>query len=190
MVKTKEEIRTAINACRKKIDPRKRATASIMAARQLEEVEDFKTARIVSVYLSLPWEIDTDNIVLFCRNEGKILCVPAFDDERGEYRMAEYRDGMEMREGNCGTREPRFPEWVKSLKVDIFVIPGLAFGRRGERIGHGGGHYDRILSREHKNDALKLGLAYDFQVFDILPQEPYDMRVDMVVTESRVIHCR
>ncbi len=186
---TKSEIRTAINACRKSIDPLERAKASTLAVRQLKDVDALKTARLVSVYLSLPWELDTENIVLWCQNRKKMLCVPAFDTDMGEYRLADYRDSMEMCDGNYGTREPCFPHWVECSKVDFFVVPGLAFGRSGERIGHGGGHYDRILSRTRNEGVIKIGLAYDFQIFDMLPQESCDRRVDMLVTESRVIRC-
>ncbi len=186
---TKEEIRNAVNACRKRVNSEDRVKASGLACRQLDGIEAFETARTVSVYLSLPWEIDTGEIITRRWDRQALVCIPAFDMDCEEYGLAEYQDGIEMSAGNFGTREPSSPKWVPCSKVDVFVVPGVAFGRNGERIGHGGGHYDRILSRARPDGALKVGLGYDFQVFDFLPQEKNDVRLDMVVTESRVIRC-
>jgi 5-formyltetrahydrofolate cyclo-ligase len=85
----------------------------------------------------------------------------------------------------------------------VAVVPGLAFDAAGRRIGHGGGHYDRLLASLRTGAAERgpggaerrlehppaVGLAFDFQVFDELPSSPDDVAVDVVVTESRTIRC-
>ena len=67
------------------------------------------------------------------------------------------------------------------------VLRQLAFGLQGERIGRGGGFYDRMIERVPK--ALTIGFAYDFQVRDTLPQKNWDLPVDVLVTDSRLIIC-
>ena len=73
--------------------------------------------------------------------------------------------------------------------VDAFILPGLAFDAQGGRLGYGAGYYDRILSKAARN-APKIALCYDWQVLEEpLPQEPHDIPVDWIVTDTRVIDC-
>lgn len=76
---------------------------------------------------------------------------------------------------------------VPSETIEVALVPGLAFDLRGNRLGRGGGHYDRALAGLGRT-SLKIGLAYDFQVVDRLPVEARDVPVDLVVTETRIIN--
>ena len=76
--------------------------------------------------------------------------------------------------------EPAEAEIVKSSEVAVWIVPGLAFTIMGDRLGYGGGWYDRLLSGAAP-DATVLGVAYPFQVVDSLPLEPHDIRVAAVV---------
>jgi 5-formyltetrahydrofolate cyclo-ligase len=68
------------------------------------------------------------------------------------------------------------------------LLPGAAFDHRGNRLGYGGGYYDRLLARLKKKLPL-VALAYEEQIVDSLPAEPHDIKVDMIVTDERVIRC-
>lgn len=71
-------------------------------------------------------------------------------------------------------------------EVSIFLVPGVVFGRQGERMGFGAGYYDRYLSRA-KPDAIKIGVAFDLQLADSVGQNDWDVRMDALVTESGLL---
>ena len=78
--------------------------------------------------------------------------------------------------------EPARAERVPVGEVDVFVVPALRFDRAGRRLGRGGGHYDRLLARR-RADAWLVGICYDDRVIDELPEEPWDVRMHVVVTD-------
>ncbi|MGH8913741.1 MAG: 5-formyltetrahydrofolate cyclo-ligase [Acidimicrobiia bacterium] len=73
-------------------------------------------------------------------------------------------------------------------ELDVVLVPGLAFDRLGGRLGHGGGHYDRILSRA-RPDTISIGIAPAMRLVDAVPVEPHDVRVGWLATESGVVRC-
>lgn len=89
--------------------------------------------------------------------------------------------------GVYGMAEPRYElPAVNPAEVDYFIVPGVVFGVRGERIGRGGGYYDRALAAG--KGALRIGFAYDFQLIEEeIAQEPWDAPMDVIVTDRRLI---
>lgn len=89
--------------------------------------------------------------------------------------------------GVYGIPEPRLDLLtVRPKDIEMILIPGVVFGERGERLGRGAGFYDRFLS--DIPGTLRVGVAFDFQVIsDEIPQEPWDARMDLIVTESRIL---
>jgi 5-formyltetrahydrofolate cyclo-ligase len=71
----------------------------------------------------------------------------------------------------------------------LMLLPGLAFDLGGNRIGYGAGYYDRYLSKHQKDHFLKVALAYDFQVYDHLEADEFDIRADLILTPTRLISC-
>lgn len=80
-----------------------------------------------------------------------------------------------------------FPE-TKPLNLDVIIAPLLAFDKKGFRLGHGGGYYDRFLKKYP--DARKIGLSYEFQRVNIIPTEPHDVGLDAVITEEKIYQFR
>jgi 5-formyltetrahydrofolate cyclo-ligase len=97
--------------------------------------------------------------------------------------------------GIFGLLEPRqdAPE-VASHDIDLFMVPGLAFDRRGTRVGYGGGYYDELAAyvRAHPDatNARFVGFAFDFQLLDTCPTGEWDVPLDSVVTDERVVRCQ
>jgi 5-formyltetrahydrofolate cyclo-ligase len=109
----------------------------------------------------------------------------------GPFRSAEIGALAELAPGPWGLLQPPEKEavWVDDLAdgFDLVVVPGVAFDLRGHRIGHGGGFYDRVL---YCTQAYKVGLVYGELLLEEIPNEPHDIPVDAVVTESATHICQ
>ena len=137
--------------------------------------------RIIHIYLSLKDEINTQGIIEYCWKKNIKVIVPETLDA-GELRHLEYRQKDDLTTGvfNC--------QWPKSGreyqgKFDLIICPGLAFTARGERLGYGGGYYDRFLNQQPS--AQKIALAYSFQMKESIPHDKNDCRLNKIlVAES------
>lgn len=181
----KARLRTAMRRRRAALTAATRRTAGRLAQDTLVGLDEFAAARTVFCYLAVNGEVPTDRLLERCRLDGKTVCVPAFRKRDRRYAPARMRPGTRIVPGRWGIPEPRTRKWVPLGAVDLVIAPGLAFDRRCGRLGHGGGHYDRIL-RGLKKNAFTVGLAFDFQVVNKVPMTPSDVRLDAVVTEKRV----
>ena len=95
-----------------------------------------------------------------------------------------------MTETTFGAREPAAGEMVHPAEIDVVATPAVAFDRAGRRVGYGGGFYDRFFPRT-RADALRVGVGFGVQLLDEpLPGGAFDLRVDVVVTESETVRCR
>lgn len=178
---------------RKAMLTRRRALATAWVREMSERImtrllamEEFNRAVCVGSFLSQPKEVHTKAMILRCWDLGHRVCVPAFDLESGVYRMALLERGAEMAPGPAGILEPRVIVWVDPEEIDFIAVPAVAFDRQGVRLGHGGGYYDRLLAR---SPAFKVGIVFDFQVIEKLPQGNHDQRVHCVLTECREYIC-
>jgi len=141
-------------------------------------------ADCVMAYVSTAQEIETHGLIRQLLAMGRRVCVPAFV---GEYVPAEIRDFDEdLVEGKFGILEPKSPAAVTE-QPEVWLVPGLAFDVKGNRLGRGRGFFDALLRRAR---GVKIALAHDFQLLDEVPAEAYDVRVDFIVTESRVVNCK
>ncbi len=142
------------------------------------------------LYVSNDNEVQTRGIILRCLFEGKRVAVPSLGVNRKEITPSVITDMSELSEGVFGIKEPGHehirpfpPELIKTV-----IVPGIAFDRKGGRIGFGGGYYDRFL-RKVSRDAHIWGLAFGFQVMESLPVDSGDVPVQKVITEAGVIDC-
>jgi 5-formyltetrahydrofolate cyclo-ligase len=184
----KEDIRRLIRAKRRELDPVWIEQKSLVVERQVTELPEFKKAKVICCYLAMEHEVKTDRLLDRCWKEGKTVCVPAYSRKDGKYRLSKTGKDIPVIEGRWKIWEPARLEWVAVEKVDLIIIPGLAFDIMGGRLGHGGGHYDRILGTpKSKLPCCKVGMAFDFQVLEIVPMSKSDVRLDVIVTEKKVV---
>ena len=138
-------------------------------------------------YMSYKNEFSTLRINDLIRNLGHTLVLPFTDDD---FVITAYRYSSEenMRVSSLGIKEPvpALCETVSPENIDIIIMPGVAFDVNGNRIGFGKGCYDRFLS--DKKPVL-IAAAFDFQIFENIPAEPFDIPCDYIVTEIRTIDC-
>lgn len=181
----KAAIRGIVIQKRLAADPDWVASASPKAERRVLRTAEFSGAGTICCYLAVGNEVRTDVILETCAKFGKAVCVPAFCKDTEDYRPAWLRKGMVLKPGPGGVPQPRRPAWLEEVKVDLVVVPGLAFDPMGGRVGHGGGHYDRFLRHPAMREAFKVGLGFEFQMFRRLPMDRQDVRMDAVVTDEK-----
>ncbi len=155
----------------------------------LAKLNIFKNSQRIMLYLSFDNEVDTFGLIEYCKELGKKIIVPFCEKEEKKILPTEIKSVEDdLIRSNFGYLEPK-KELVKPVStenIDLIIIPGLAFDKGCYRLGFGGGYYDRFLG-ELNFTIPTIGLIYDSQVVDMLPREDYDMQVDYVITDKRII---
>ena len=164
-----------------------------LANRQITDrllaLPEYQSAALVMWYIDVRDEVETRHALPESLASGKGVVVPyCVDDELDLFHL----DSMEELEtGKFGILEPKTSLRKIATKkpsvdeIDLIVVPGVAFGMDGGRIGHGKGYYDKLLSKVKSETAL-IGLAMQCQMFDEVPMQAHDIYMDKVVTEERV----
>ncbi len=167
---------------RQREDERRRKSEAIR--RKVFRLTAFRRAHTVCCYVALPYEVQTWMMIEEMLARGKRVVVPVMQPRLRRLRLSEVRDpGAELIRGRFGVPQPR-PRALRPVplrEVDLVLVPGLAFDRRGHRLGHGLGYFDRFLSRL-PNAAHTVGLAFRFQLLDRLPTAAHDHAVRAVLT--------
>jgi 5-formyltetrahydrofolate cyclo-ligase len=143
-------------------------------------------ARTVMAFWSFGSEVQTAALIQRLHEAGKRVVLPRIVE--GEIAAVTYAPGDPVAATSFGAMEPVGAELVPAEDVDVVIVPGVAFDRRGGRVGYGGGFYDRLLSRAPSAPAV--AVAFDVQLVDGVPQGRNDSRVDVIVTEDEVIRPR
>lgn len=158
---------------------------------RVEQLPAYGQARVLMTYVAFRQEVETRELIRRALAHGKQVVVPRVDRE--EHRLlAVAIDGLQdLFPGAWGIPEPKAVagRTVAPSAIDLVIVPGVAFDRCGNRLGYGGGYYDRFLPTLRPAAAV-VALAYGFQVLQELPPGPHDVPVQYVVTEDEVIVCR
>jgi len=189
-MRTKDEIRAAIQEKRGALDASWVNDNSGLMGRQVADLIEFRKASIVAAYVAMQGEVRTDAVIEQCWQENKRVCVPAYRAETNHYDFVRLDRDARMVAGPARILEPEEKQWIPVGEVDLVLVPGVAFDSLGGRVGHGGGHYDRILGQARSGMPFTVGLAFEFQIFDRVPTDESDVRMDVVVTEKRVIRAQ
>ena len=145
----------------------------------------FREARCLALYCAIHNEVSTDEIVEQALDRGKSLVLPRVSGEELEFVLIE--SPAELVSGTFGVKEPKGSHLVPVEKVDLIVVPGVAFDQRGHRLGYGRGYYDRALAK-CQSHCIKVGFAYDSQLVEELPATDYDETLSMLITESQTLN--
>lgn len=181
----KKIIRERLRQQRQKLSRTEVAEKSARILANLLPLSEVRSAKTLHCYVAWKNEVDTHELIRTLLNDGHRVMVPIVDVATKRLRHSEVRDFGELRAGTYGILEPaeEFLREVKLSDIDLIIVPGLAFDLSGHRLGYGGGYYDAFLAT---TNALKLALAYQFQLIDQIPIRKEDQRVDIIVTEERV----
>jgi 5-formyltetrahydrofolate cyclo-ligase len=176
-MKTKVELRRTIRREKEKQTPETLRSCSEAVWAQIEVLPEFRRARTVAAYWSLPDEVYSHGFVEKWAMEKRIL-LPVMCGEE-ELELREYLPGCTMNGARFCILEPEGMV-VAPSEVDLIVVPGVAFDRNNHRLGRGKGYYDRLLVR---TKAFKVGVCFRFQLLDEIPVDGHDIRMDRVISE-------
>ena len=193
----KNKIRKDLLKQRDAITPEQKILKESAIEERLFCLDAFKQATSILLYVSFRSEVDTRRYLDDVIKLNKKLVLPAVDSKHKKLNLYEVRDISELEPGYMGILEPRAIDGMSvTLKdIDLVIIPGTGFDRNGNRLGYGGGYYDKLLSYESKQlsgvdkHITTIALAFEEQVGDDIPAEPHDINVDMIVTDKRLIKC-
>jgi len=140
----------------------------------------FKKAKAVMFYISLGGEPETSGMIDAARSLGKIVMVPVCMKNNTIIRPCLLEDSAKLRVGPYGIREPALERPVPLDNLDLVIVPGVAFDKKGNRLGRGKGYYDRFL-KILSPKAHTIGLAFDFQILPSVPVQAHDVSVEKVL---------
>lgn len=179
----KKEIRKRMRVLRENMTREDMFSKSSLIFEQLITVPEYKNAEKIFTYVSMNNEVDTIMLIDYSLSMDKRVFVPKVSGR--DMLFYEISDISELSPGYCGIYEPdtdgKEPDYSKA---GFMCMPGVAFDKDYNRIGYGGGFYDRYLSGENK--FYKAALAYEFQFVDHIRTEHVDVKPDMIVTEDNI----
>jgi 5-formyltetrahydrofolate cyclo-ligase len=146
---------------------------------------EYSRAKNLVLYASIHNEVDTSLVMHHALTTGKKVFLPVVADKHLIFR--EVTEPSTMRKGAFGILEPHGDTGIMHPEqADLVVIPGVAFDVQGHRVGYGKGYYDKALYSLEGQGKL-IAVCYDFQLVDKIAGEPHDVKVDMIITEKRVL---
>lgn len=192
----KKALREEVLKRRDRIPHDVRKIKDALIRQRLFTTPEFINAEVVSFYASFRSEVGTLSMIKESLERGKRVILPKVDKERRILNLYEIKDINELSPGYMGIPEPSLPDerLVEGNDIGLFIIPGVAFDEKGNRLGYGKGFYDKLLSeitnpQSLTPDPFLTALAYEEQLIDLIPSELHDVKVDMIVTDKRVIKC-
>jgi 5-formyltetrahydrofolate cyclo-ligase len=193
----KQSIRQRIIADRERLTAAERASLSHAITERIANLEAYRTANTVLAYMNFGTEFSTEEWAQQALREGKRVLLPRVNRATNELDIYHVSDLQhDVAPGLWNIREPLVDRCAKIIAlndVDFILMPGIAFGRDGARLGYGGGFYDKLLARIKGaspgcRPVLVAG-AFAIQLVESLPQEATDHKVEWVVTENETIQC-
>ena len=196
---SKQQIRKNIRQQRRALTPREREVANVGVYNNLKKYSPFFRSNNVACYLANDGEVSLYRVIDALWLRKKTVCLPVLfgfgNASFGKRIMhfASYDKNSCMKPNQYGISEPDIPisHQLKPIELDIVLMPLVAFDLNGNRLGMGGGFYDRsfsfLMRRKSNKKPRLIGVAYDFQEIETLDSDSWDVPLDAVVTESRLI---
>lgn len=182
----KQDIRKIIKRKREEIDKQIKKELDLRIMNNFFNSDYINKSNVIFIYVNMESEINTVDIITRLLNMGKRIAVPKVLPGNKEMVALEIKSLSDLNEsGAFGILEPDITKKDVGDEVDLIILPGLAFDKRGYRIGYGGGFYDRFLQRY--NNVKRVSLCYNFQIIENIPEEDFDEAIDIIITEDKII---
>ena len=187
----KKNIRTDVLRKRDELSLDVRIAKDSFIQERLFSLPVFHEAKTILFYASFRSEVGTLGMIKDSLEKGKRVALPKVDKKRHMLMLYEMKDMTALTEGYMGIPEPlAADERALSIDdIDLVIIPGAAFDPSGNRLGYGAGYYDILLAKRKKKIPV-IALAYEEQVVDSIPSEKHDVKVDVIITDQRVIEIK
>ncbi len=194
----KQNIRETLLRKRDGIKPSDREAKEKAIREKLFALNEFKKAKSILFYASFRSEVDTIQPIRYALDLGKKVALPLVDRKNRLLKIYEIRSVSELKPGYMAIPEPSFTEnrEIALKNIDMAIVPGAGFDVNGNRLGYGAGYYDKLLSGISKEEPYPrppttvpfiIALAFEEQITEKIPSEPHDVKVDMIVTDKRLI---
>ena len=179
---------------RRALSTREQQQHARQLAKSLSRCNLFRYSEKLAFYLANDGEIDTSPIITLAWNMGKEIYLPVLSPLKNQLYFARYLPQSKMKSNRFGITEPDIhpSKWLTAQQLDVLFLPLVAFDKLGNRVGMGGGFYDRSLAylsyRQHSKKPKLIGLAHEIQRYESIDREKWDIPLDMVITEKQIIH--
>lgn len=178
--RAKQRMRELLIQKRRMLSAEERTAQSELILSQLEKMTVFREAKTVLLYY--PKNNEVDVLPLFKRyKRDKVLLLPV--THRNGMTANPYEGNDKMHRGKVGIPEPTTPPFDGN--IDVIIVPAVAFDKEGNRLGRGGGYYDRFLKKQ--SHATFIGVGYDFQLVDEVPVRKHDQKMHRIILPSQTI---
>ena len=183
---TKAELRTILKERREALSLGDRREKGYYITCRLQEL--LKPYHTLLAYVAKDPEVESMVIINCLLEEGKTVLVPIIEKETHTLRLSYLTSMDQLEPGTFKVPEPLTKERpAPASSIDAVLVPKVGFDRAGHRLGYGAGYYDRFFE---KNPHIpRIGMAYACQEVECIPTEPFDARMDQIVTEDEVIRC-
>ena len=180
----KRALRRILRQKRASLDCTSRESAERHVFTRLETIRREHNPKTVGVYAALGSELSVSGWAAHLSSLGLALAWPRVEGDRMRFYRCDLHD---LVAGYRGILEPpQGNEEVSTATLDLLIVPGVGFGANGARLGQGGGFYDRYLAE--LRPSIVIGVCFDLQVVIDLPKDDHDAMMDIVLTETRVMH--
>ena len=189
----RKQLRQQLRQQRRALSPQRRRLFARQLAEKLSCHTLFHNAQRIAVYLPNDGEMDMQPLIKRARARGKQCYLPVISQmSHNRLWFAPYENGQKLSPNIYGIPEPANGKWQgrSPVGLDLILMPLVGFDERGNRLGMGGGYYDRTLAylnrRQHWHRPVLLGIAYEFQKVESLKAESWDIPLHGVITESNI----
>ena len=187
-MEAKAALRAAMLARRDALAPEVLRAGSAAIAMHLQRLAAWQSARCISSYLAIGSEVRTQELIEHALARGVTVALPRTHKTERRLTLHRVDDLHSLQRGRFGLLEPpaTAPE-IDPAEIELFVVPGVAFDARGNRLGYGAGYYDHLLAA---SQGRRVALAFSEQLALHVPADAHDCPVELLVTEQGVINCR
>jgi len=186
---TKDQLRKEIKKKRKNLSINEVREKSIAIKKKLFEMKLFRNAQTILFYVSYGNEVYTHDLIKESIVMGKNVVVPKSVTKDNTLILSKLKSWNDLEIGayNILELKKETMDEVDVEAIDLIIVPGVVFDGSGNRIGHGKGYYDRLLS--DSQDISTIGLAFELQIVDNIGSEQHDEKIDVIITEDRIMKC-
>ncbi|RDH83054.1 MAG: 5-formyltetrahydrofolate cyclo-ligase [endosymbiont of Galathealinum brachiosum] len=194
--KQRQALRKNLRQQRKALEPNTQVEHALELEKQLCQSSLFKRSKHIAAYLAADGEIDPEFLIEKAWRSNKKIYLPILSPFNNRLYFVPYFKNSPMKLNRFNIAEPDVhpKHWLKAHQLDLILMPLVGFDKTGNRLGMGGGFYDRSLSfslfRKKRYSPYLIGLAHELQLVDKLPHQPHDVPMIMVATEQQLHICK